>query len=95
MGNHVLTLEYMGTLLALISPGALLVFALWKSINGVAKSLDNFKIEVAKGYASMEHLQKVEERLVTAINRLDQSMKDLPRQMAEILTANGSRRRLK
>jgi hypothetical protein len=41
-----------------------------KRIDGLEKSLADFKLEVAKEYATTSAIEQVEERVVAAINRL-------------------------
>jgi hypothetical protein len=87
-GSHVLTVEFIGALAAVLTPGCILFFALWRAINNVSQMLDQFKLEVAKSYASLKHIEDVEERLVDAINKLDRSMQAMPGQIASIFNAN-------
>ena len=56
-------------------------------------ALNEFKLEVAKGYASLKHIEDVEERLVSAINKLDASMRALPSQISTIVNTVRDRAR--
>jgi hypothetical protein len=89
-GSHVLTVEFLAALAAMLTPGCILFYNLWRAINNVSRMLDQFKLEVAKSYASLKHIEDVEERLVEAINKLDQSMQKMPGQIASIFNSNRS-----
>lgn len=57
------------------------------SVLVLQKDLTDYKLAAARYFASVEHMKDVEVRLTTAIDRLTNRIENLPRQFAEILTA--------
>jgi ABC-type transporter Mla subunit MlaD len=49
--------------------------------------LNDFKLEVAKEYASITHIKDVEERLVKAIENLSSALESMPDRVSKILSA--------
>jgi uncharacterized membrane-anchored protein YhcB (DUF1043 family) len=47
--------------------------------------LSAFKLEVAQKYASHQHLKDTEERLVTAINKLEATISSMPASIAALI----------
>lgn len=99
MPEHVLTVEFLATLIGILGGGGGIIWKLWSSlndsinevdtrINQVAAELDDYKLEVSKEYASIGYLKDVEERLVQAINKLGMAMERMPQQIADILRVN-------
>ena len=82
-------------------------FGIWKSLANsisdvdeklnsksaaIEQRLNDFKLEVAKEYASISYMKDVEERLVGAIKSLSDAVNGMPDRVAGILAAarNGS-----
>jgi hypothetical protein len=67
-----LTPAGIGLLFAIASAIAGVWYRLADRINQLREELSNYKLEVAKEYASTTHLKEVEIRLVTAVESLTQ-----------------------
>ncbi len=59
--------------------------ALEEDIAKNGADLSAYKLEVATKYASIEHLKETEERLVTAINKLEVSIAAMPASIAALI----------
>jgi hypothetical protein len=91
-----LTIETLTTLIVGLIAIAGAIWRMWSVLDTkIALSVHNlaeFKLEVAKSYASMEHIKDVELRLVDAINKLADSVEQMPSRVAEILKSAQSAR---
>ncbi len=77
--EHVITWEVVG-LIATVVGGALgLWFIIEQRISDVREEFSRFKDKVLQEYASVQHLEKVEDRLITALTDLTQEVKELAR----------------
>jgi hypothetical protein len=106
--QHVLTVEYLVTLvgLAVLIGGAIwkiraqLDEKIDREVDAVKATMaehqqhhSDFKLEVAQTYASREHLKETEERLVTAITKLEATVAAMPASIAALIkTGRASQR---
>lgn len=68
--------------------------ALEEDIAKSGQDLQSFRLEVATKYASIEHLKETEERLVSAINKLEATIAAMPASIAALIkTGSQSARR--
>jgi hypothetical protein len=58
-------------------------------IEGVEKSLADYKLEVAKNYASNAHLKDLEARLLDSIRQLKEDIRELPKNIVDLMGAAG------
>ncbi|MEP1934937.1 MAG: hypothetical protein ABJJ37_26995 [Roseibium sp.] len=77
-------------LMYLATLGTLACCAWWflfSYILAVRKELNEFRIEVAKEYASQELLKDLEDRLVAAVRELKDEFHDMPERLAVLIAA--------
>jgi hypothetical protein len=87
-----------GILAAFVGLVAAIWFRIEQRINDASeiarftqKNLDDFKLDVTKNYASILHIQSVEERLVRAVDELKHSINEMPTRVASIMKAGSER----
>jgi len=76
--------------LFMIAMGGPLVGAWWflfSYILAVRRDLNDFRLEVAKSYASQELLKDLEARLVTELKDMKKEFHDMPERFAAVLVA--------
>lgn len=59
-------------------------------VGNVRSELMTYKLEVAQKYASIEHLKETEERLVSAINKLEVTIAAMPASIAALIKTGRS-----
>jgi hypothetical protein len=80
-----ITWEAIGFLCVLAVPVCGAWWFLYSDILAVRRELQDYKLEVAQRYASVEHLKEVENRLVTAIDKLAAQLDTMPDRLSRII----------
>lgn len=79
-------ISLLGLLVTIVGIFGTIIWNLWKKVMEDSKSLDDFKLDVARRYASFEHINSLETKLLVSEERLHGSIKNLTERIDRILT---------